>query len=180
MTMTTMHCRPGGSGAGATDATADVPLIRRVDDVEIPALGVWQLVPASHVAIAPAPDARPIGTSIHAGRLVSTPEVADCEVHLALGSAGAVVFAGRTLRVAATAHATVEWSLSGTVTCEQASAAMSLSLEYQGVYRRAERTWAWFTGSGRISPHGEETREVVVDLLFGAPAQASFSTKASS
>jgi hypothetical protein len=164
MTMTTIHF-----GAGETDAPVVSPLIRRVDDLETPALGVWPLVRASHVAIAPAPGAKPLETEVHAGHLASTAAIEDSTVHLALGHQGAVRFSGQPTKVEPTSYGSVEWTVVGVVTCEQESAPMTLTLGYHGVYRRAGRAWAWFTGSGRISPNGEDTREVVVDLLFEAP-----------
>jgi hypothetical protein len=169
MTMTTIQF------AGDAPAVSPVatPLIRRIDDMEVPATGIWPLVRASHVAIAPACDARPLETAVHAGHLVVTPNVDDATLTLALGQDGAVRFTGQPLLVTPTSYGTVEWTFEGLVTCEQESAAMTLTLGYHGVYRRAGRAWAWFTGSGRISPHCEDSREVVVDLLFEAPLNLS-------
>jgi hypothetical protein len=169
MTMTTIQF--GGDAPAASPVAS--PLIRRVDGMELPAAGIWPLVRASHVAIAPARDARPLETAIHAGHLVVTPNVDDATISLALGQDGAVRFAGQPLLVTPTSYGTIEWTIEGLVTCEQESAAMTLTLGYHGVYRRAGRAWAWFTGSGRISPQCEDSREVVVDLLFEAPLNLS-------
>ena len=164
-----MTTTPTTFGAGETDAPVVSSLIRRVDDLETPALGIWPLVRASHVAIAPAPGAKPLETEVHAGHLASSAAFADCTIHIALGHEGAVRFSGQPMKVEPTPYGSVEWTVAGLVTCEQESAPMNLTLGYHGVYRRAGRAWAWFTGSGRISPDGEDTREVVVDLLFEAP-----------
>ena len=168
MTMSTIQF-----AGGAPAAPVASPLIRRVDGMEIPSAGIWPLVRASHVAIAPACDARPLETAVHSGHLVVTPNVDDATISLALGQDGAVRFTGQPLMVAPTSYGTVEWAMEGLVRCEQESAAMTLTLGYHGVYRRAGRAWAWFTGSGRISPECEDSREVVVDLLFEAPLNLS-------
>lgn len=169
MTMTTTQF---GGDAPAVSPVAS-PLIRRLDGMELPAAGIWPLVRASHVAIAPACGARPLETAVHAGHLVVTPNVDDATLSLALGQDGAVRFTGQPLLVTSTTYGTVEWTFEGIVRCEQESAPMTLTLGYHGVYRRAGRAWAWFTGSGRISPHCEDSREVVVDLLFEAPLNLS-------
>jgi hypothetical protein len=132
--------------------------------------GTWQLVPGSHLAIAPGPGAQPVGTTIHDGHVVVAPAIEDFVLHLALGRAGAVRFTGQPVKVEDTGYGCVDWSVDGTITCEEASAPMSLTLGYQGIDRHGGRSWAWFTGRGLISPPGEESREVVADLLFEAPA----------
>jgi hypothetical protein len=153
----------------ASLAAASPLLIRRVDDIEIPAPGIWPLMLASHVAISPARNASPVAATIHGGQLVVTPAVEDCTVHVALCDTGGFRLSAQALEVAATSYGTVQWTVAGDAICGTDSAPTSLSLAYHGITRRAHRAWAWFTGAGHITPSDEESREVILDLLFEAP-----------
>src|SRR5262245_30348171 len=156
-TSPTRTAEPGGTPS----------LVRRLDDFESPAPGIWPLMRASHVAIAADGNGSPVAAAIHGGELVVTPAVEDCTVRIALGDGGFNV-AARAIEVAATPYGVV-WTVVGNARCGQESAPATLTLEYQGAYRRAKRAWAWFAGRGRIRPAEEDSREVVADLLFEAP-----------
>lgn len=154
------------------------PLVGRLADVEVPAAGAWTLVPASHVAIAPSADARPVEIAVRGGLLISTPTIEEGTLHLALGPDGATMYTGTPVRVVATTFGLVEWSIEGVLTDDRGTVPMTLTLGYHGVYRQARRAWAWFTGSGQVdraavTPSATAGCEVVVDLLFEAPPHLS-------
>jgi hypothetical protein len=150
-------------------AAASPRLVRRVGDVDVPAPGIWPLLRASHVAISPARSASPVAAAIHGGHLVVTPAVEDSTIYVALGDGGGFQLRAQALGIVATSFGTVEWTVAGHATCGEASAPTTLTLAYHGVSRQNHRAWAWFAGRGHISPTDEESREVVLDLLFEAP-----------
>jgi hypothetical protein len=164
-----------------TATTPAAHLIRRIGDLEVPAAGTWDIVPASHVGLtiegrrdAPA-RATIIDGALRVGR---DPE--HSELRLAFAGPDTMSLVGRSTMVEADPHGTSKWSIGGTLTSGGCAEPVQLALTYHGVFRSAGRSWAWFSGAGtvgtprRLSPWRRSPaagqRLIVLDLLFDSPA----------
>lgn len=154
----------------ATRATPARILVRDVDGLEVPAPGVWPLLAASAIRRRRGPTT--IDLPIHQGWL----EVADDpRTSWMRIDTDDVLLETTSAIVAPHAFEASAWQLDGIAEGAGARRPLRLDLVYCGVFRRAGRTWAWFTGSGHIGDGDAHRRfrrpevdELSVDLLFSA------------
>jgi hypothetical protein len=164
-----------------TATTPAAHLIRRMGDLEVPAAGTWDIVPASHVGLtiegrrdAPA-RATVIDGALRVGR---DPERS--EFRLAFAGPDTMSLVGRSTMVEADHHGKSTWSIGATLSSGGCAEPVQLALTYHGVFRSGGRSRAWFSGAGtvgaprrlprwrRSSAAGQ--RLLILDLLLDSPA----------
>jgi hypothetical protein len=164
-----------------TSITPSTRLIRRVGDLEVPAVGTWEVVPASHVGLAiDGSSDLPVRMSIIDGALRIGRDPERSEFRLALAGPEAMSIVGRPTLVEADHHGMSSWSIAGTLTRGGFAEPVQLALTYHGVFRSGSRSWAWFSGTGAFGARrcgsrlrrssGSGRRRVVLDLLLNTPA----------
>ena len=170
--------------SSAPGATAIDDLIRRRGDLEVPALGTWSVVRASHVGLALAGRRdHPVPATVVDGTfdIQEDPELS--EVHLHLRGPDAMTFLGTPTKVVGNRHGFSEWSIAGTLTHDGRAEAMTFTVSYHGVFATRSGAWAWFAGTGVVETPQKrawwrrsdrvERRMVVLDLLLKAPSSPS-------
>ena len=165
------------AAAGTTTAFAD--LACHYGELELPAFGIWPLVPTSHVAIAASHHDHPIRRRVIDGDLDigHLPELSTLRIEL--GGPEAMTFTGQPTAVTANRYGGSEWSIAGVLTHAGHAELMELRLSYHGVFRSQGRASAWFSGSGSVETPTKtrwrrrarniERRLVTLDLLFDSP-----------
>lgn len=164
-----------------TTATPFAHLTRRVGDLEVPAAGTWEIVPASHVGITiEGQRNHPARVSIVDGALRIGRDPVHSEFRLALAGPETMSLVGRPTLVEADHHGMSRWSIAGTLTSGGCAEPVQLALTYHGVFQSAGRSWAWFSGTGAFGAprrvtrwrrsSGAGQRLVVLDLLLNSPA----------
>ena len=167
----------------ATTTTTIGGLARRLGDLEVPVAGTWSVVPTSYVAIVlTGRRDHPVQLRILGGAFAIEEHPAHSELRLSLDGADGMTFVGQPTEVRADLHGLSQWSITGTLTGDDRTVPMALTISYHGVYRSRGRAWAWFSGTGdlqvpRTRSWGRmssdfERRIVVVDLLFDSPPTA--------
>ena len=160
--------------------TRPAHLVRRRDDLEVPAVGTWEVMTVSHAAVAleGRPDV-PVRVAIVDGtlRIADNPE--QSELRLALAGPDMMTIVGRPTLVAADRQGMSRWSIAGTFARGGTAEPVQLTLTYHGVFRSTGRTWAWFSGTGALGVPGRGSRcrrspsagcrMVVLDLLLDTP-----------
>ncbi len=145
-------------------------LVRDVDGLEVPASGIWPLLSAStiHRFAGRVTETLPI----HQGWLELADDPTGCWMRI---DTDEVLLELTSARVSPHAFEASAWQFDGTAEGAGARQPLTLELVYHGVYRRAGRTWAWFTGSGRIGDatptrrfRRADVHELELDLLFAA------------
>ena len=157
--------------------SANIP-IRRIDDVEIPAAGIWPAVGVSSVV-------RPAGRHglrafpVLAGWFEIGEDPAAISLRIDLDDCTLV---GSTSWVFATGDGRTEWLLEGFAQRDEWRDPLQLKLSHRGVFHRGTDVWAWMSGTGTVRTTtarrglrrwatGDEV--LVAELLFTPPAPAS-------
>jgi hypothetical protein len=147
--------------------------IRRIDDLEIPAAGIWPVVRSSSVA-------RSAGRGgmkqihVYAGRFEIGDDPSESALRIALHDSTLVAGA---VRVSPDLPGMSEWHLEGHAQSVDGHTPLELTLSYHGVFRRGIDVWAWMSGTGTIgSPsvrrgvrRAASGDKLVFDLLLSAP-----------
>jgi hypothetical protein len=159
-------------------AAAHVP-IRHIDNIEVPASGMWPAAGASSVVTS---------TWRHGAR--ATPvvggwlEIGDDPAtnSLCIELADSILLA-TTASVSHNDNGWPEWHLEGFACATERRDPLALTLRCHGVFQRGLDTWAWWSGEGTIGAparrRGRRRRRplvagggrVVVELLFAPPGR---------
>jgi hypothetical protein len=157
-------------------AAADVP-IRHIDDIEVPASGMWPAVGASSVVKS---------TWRHGARAIPVAggwlEVGDDPAtnSLCIELDDAILLA-TTTSVSHDCHAWSEWHMEGFACTAERRDPLALTLWYHGVFRPGVDALAWWSGKGTIGgPDGRrggrgrwrsaaDGERLVVELVVAAP-----------
>ena len=183
MTPATTTTTTASDNNSPTTSTIIGGLVRRLGDLEVPVAGTWPVVPTSYVAIALSGRRdHPVQLRILGGAFAVGEHPAHSELRLILDGEDEMTFVGQPTEVRADRHGLSQWTMTGTLTGDDRTVPMALTISYHGVYRSRGRSWAWFSGTGvlqvpRTRSWGRmssdfERRMVVVDVLFDSPPTA--------
>jgi hypothetical protein len=167
----TSHTTPTATSAATTSRLP----IRHIGALEVPAAGAWPLLRSSSVRRSVGRAAATEQPPVIAGWLDLNDDPTDCWLrieteHLMVDLASATI-GPDPFELSA-------WTFRGNGQIGAERGAAELHLAYHGVFRRGERMWAWFTGTGDIDVPAASTRRrfgrsrhsnaIAFDLVFGS------------